>query len=223
MADGDAPIIPANILIVGPTNSGKSKYVVNQLRGPYKNKFDYIVLVCPTYVYNQTYNDFGLGDNHLFVVVPEQDQVDFELKQMTLLFKGTKTLFIIDDCASTKDVKNRVSQLVNLGFSARHLNISVWVLTQQFTSISKPFRENITKLVSFYTPNYKDMYAIFDNYGGELSSKEKKELYNKLKIYPYSYIVFNLKYPYSIQLHIVPYIYPYWIDEHGHRRTFVRQ
>ena len=29
-------------------------------------------------------------------------------------------------------------QLVNLGFSARHDGISVWVLTQQITSISKP-------------------------------------------------------------------------------------
>jgi len=34
--------IPFNALIVGPTNSGKSKFLVDQLYGPFRGKFDYI-------------------------------------------------------------------------------------------------------------------------------------------------------------------------------------
>ena len=46
--------IPFNALIVGPTNSGKTQFLVNQLCGPFNGKFDYIVLICPTFAYNRT-------------------------------------------------------------------------------------------------------------------------------------------------------------------------
>ena len=44
--------IPFNALIVGPTNSGKTQFLVKQLCGPFNGKFDYIVLICPTFAYN---------------------------------------------------------------------------------------------------------------------------------------------------------------------------
>ena len=43
----DPSKIPFNDLIVGPTNSGKSRFMVDQLYGPFRGKFDYIVLICP--------------------------------------------------------------------------------------------------------------------------------------------------------------------------------
>ena len=46
--------IPFNTLIVGPTNSGKTQFLVNQLCWPFNGKFDYIVLICPTFAYNGT-------------------------------------------------------------------------------------------------------------------------------------------------------------------------
>ena len=48
--------IPFNALIVGPTNSGKSQFVVDQLYGPFRGKFDFIVLICPTFAHNKTYD-----------------------------------------------------------------------------------------------------------------------------------------------------------------------
>lgn len=194
--------IPFNALIVGPTNCGKTRYLVNLLYGPFRGKFDYIVLVCPTYVHNRTYDGFAENDRRVYVVAPAQDKVDVLLQGLSELFEGTNTLFIIDDCAASKDVKGRSSQLVKLAFSARHFGISVWVITQQFTSIAKPFRENIAAIVLFYTPSAKDMKAIFESYAGELSSVEKQGLLASLKSQEHSRLIFSLRHPYNIMLEL---------------------
>ena len=142
--------LPFNALIVGPTNSGKTQHLLNQLRGPFRGKFDYLVLFCPTFV--KTYDRFVNNDSRIFVVVCMQHEIEVWLKLASYFFEKTNTLFVLDDCAASKDVKGRTSQLVNLGFSARHDGISVWALTQQITSIAKPFRENVAAIVLF-TPH----------------------------------------------------------------------
>ena len=122
------------------------------------------------------------------------------LKVVSWLFEGTNTLIILDDCAASKDVKGRTGQLVNLGFSARHIGISVWVLTQKITSITPSFRENVAAIVLFYTPSAKTTKAIFDDYASELSHDEYKDLISKLKERKFSYLVFSLRYPYGLKV-----------------------
>ena len=166
--------LPVNALIVGPTKSGKTQYLVNQLRGPFRGKFDHIVLFCPTFVKNTTYDRFVDKDPRIFAVVCMQHEIESWLKLATYFFEKTNTLFVLDDCAASKDVKGRTCQLVNLGFSARHDGTSVWVLTQQITSIAKPFRENVAAIVLFYTPSGKTTKAIFEDYAGEITHEEYK-------------------------------------------------
>ena len=120
----DPSKIPFNALIVGPTNSGKSRYVVDQIYGPFRGKFDYIVLICPTFAHNKTYLRIGEDDPRMFVIISKQHEVEIFLNVVSWLFEGTNTLIILDDCAASKDVKGRTGQLVNLGFSARHIGIT---------------------------------------------------------------------------------------------------
>jgi len=194
----DPSKIPFNALIVGPTNSGKSRFVVDQLYGPFRGKFDYIVLICPTFAHNKTYYRLGENDPRMDVIVCEQHDVERWLKLVRWLSEGTNTLIILDDCAASKDVKGRTGELVNLAFSARHMGISVWALTQKLTGITASFRENVAAIVLFYTPSARTTKAIFDDYAGEISPDEYKGLVSKLKERKFSYLVFALRHPYGV-------------------------
>jgi len=139
--------LPFNALIVGPTNSGKTQFLVNQLCGPFCGRFDYVV--CLTFAYNKTMYRFAEHNPRLFVIIGERHQVQAWLKVVVMFLEGANTLIILDDCAASKDVIGRTGELVKLGFSARHAHLSVWVLTQQLSSIAKPFRENVGAIVLF--------------------------------------------------------------------------
>jgi hypothetical protein len=88
--------------------------------------------------------------------------------------------------------------MVRLAFSARHYNLSVIVLTQQLSSVTKPFRENISRLVTFYNPNRKEMKVITDEYINGVPQETISEITKILRgekftaqdillIHPYTY------------------------------------
>ena len=144
---------------------------MTQLCGQFSDKFDYVVLIYPTFAYNKTLYWLTERDPRLDVIICQQHQVKNLLKVVSFAFEGNNAL-ILDDCVASKDVKGSSGELVKLGFSARHAGISVWVLTQQLSSIVKPFRDHVAAIVVFflfYTPLAKTTKAIFEEYAGELS------------------------------------------------------
>jgi hypothetical protein len=44
------------MLISGITGCGKTPFVLDLLENEYKNKFDYIIIICPTFRFSKTYN-----------------------------------------------------------------------------------------------------------------------------------------------------------------------
>ena len=191
--------IPFNALIVGPTNCGKSFFLLDQLYGPFRHKFENIALICPTFAHNSTSFRLGINDPQMYIVICEQHEVEKWLRIVSLFFSGTRSLIILDDCASSKDLKGRSGHLVNLAFSARHLGISVWILAQKITSISSSFRENVAYAVLFYSPSSKTNKTIFDEFAGELSKESFNKILGELKTKKHSFAVFSQRYPFSIQ------------------------
>ena len=55
-------------------------------------------------------------------------------------------------------------------------------------------------LVLFYTPAAKTMKAVFDDWAGELSHDEYKDLVSKLKERKFSYLVFSSHHPFGVKL-----------------------
>ena len=82
--------LPFNALIVGPTNSGKTQYLLDKLRGPFRGKFDYIVLFCPTFVKNKTYEGFVDRDPHIWVIACLQHEIEIELRVASMGWSTTQ-------------------------------------------------------------------------------------------------------------------------------------
>ena len=191
--------IPFNTLIVGPTNSGKTQFLVNHLCGPFNGKFDFITLICPNFAYNRTLYRFAERDPRLVVIICEQHQVLTWLKVASFSYEGINSLIVLDDCAASKDVKGRTGELVKLGFSAHHADISVWVLTQRLFRIAKPFRDNVAAIVLFCTPLAKTTKAIFKECAGELSHDELKQMIARLKERKFAHLIFSQRQPFDIE------------------------
>ena len=72
------------------------------------------------------------------------------------IFKGDTTLYIIDDCAGSKELlhrnfkKGKKSTICELAFSGRHAKQSVWVLSQKYKNVLKDLRSQAKWLALFY-------------------------------------------------------------------------
>jgi Cdc6-like AAA superfamily ATPase len=196
------PQPPFNMLIVGMTGSGKTQFLLDMLETEYNRVFDYIIIVCPTMEWNTTYINWSHLSDHGVIQIPcSQEMINHVLKAVSTIFRGTNTLIIVDDCAASQAVKKRVSELVRLAFSARHYSLSVIVLTQQLSSVAKPFRENISRLVTFYNPSRKDIKVITDDYLNGVPREKIEEITKILRDEKFTALDILHVHPYTYTLH----------------------
>lgn len=105
---------PFNMLISGITNCGKTHYVLDLIEKCYFKKFDYIIIYCPTYIANSTYNRKWIAKNDCVLII-DMNYVDLNtLLEITIevfsnvnMKKKCNTLFLIDDCANSHGLKNK--------------------------------------------------------------------------------------------------------------------
>ena len=72
---------PFNMMIVGMTGCGKTCYLLNMLEEEYFGHFEYIFLICPTYIWNKTYQEWIHKDCEYFFAIPSgQNSVDGFIK-----------------------------------------------------------------------------------------------------------------------------------------------
>ena len=187
------------MLITGMTNSGKTHFVLDLLQNEYKNKFDHIIIVCPTFDYNRTYDrKFIFRDPDIIPVVIEH-KLNEVLGKLYNVYKDQKeqTLILIDDCANLQDAKQKSTALTKLAFHGRHANISTWILTQKYNAVVKDFRENITMLILFYDKDKESREAAFRENDIGLSAEEKDRIIKTLKCNKRSKVILKLVQPFE--------------------------
>jgi hypothetical protein len=183
---------PFNMLICGITNCGKTHYILDLLETQYRNKFDYILIFCPTFLENKTYErEFIYKDNDV-IIVPVGENLDAWLKLAIEVYKNSNTLFIIDDCANLDDTKKKTSKLTELGFSGRHSGISTWVIVQKYNAVVKDFRDNIRMLILYFNKDKDAMKAAL-NENHIITMEQENQILEHLRTNKKSKVVLNLE------------------------------
>ena len=102
---------PHCTVIVGKTNSGKMKWILDLLETKYKHKFEviHVVIICPMLFKNKTYLNrrWIYSDDNVYLC--DLDRERMTLNEVIDLFQnildGIQTLFIVNDCSSTQEIK----------------------------------------------------------------------------------------------------------------------
>ena len=128
---------PFCCLIVGHTESGKTCFLLQLLEKEFYQYFDRIYILCPSLYRNKTYITWKyFYDQNFFPNDCKGDIFEQFLKLTREESKDSNTLIIIDDLASSREIKKQSSELTELTMGGRHEGLSVIVLTQQYTSIA---------------------------------------------------------------------------------------
>ena len=146
-------------IVCGQTGCGKTVFDLSLLEeGPYRGFVQHIVILCPTIEHNKTYKQcpWLWTDPEVYVLDPGERLHDY-LRAFYLVFKDEPTLFIIDYCSATKALTKKRDMLSELAFSGRHADISVWVLTQKYTSVLTDLREQ-TRWVALFHCKDRDSF-----------------------------------------------------------------
>lgn len=149
------PTRPHSAIICGATACGKTQYVLQLLETHYRNCFENIIFICPTWRDNETYKRHWIfNDPCVYLIDPidrkGENRLHDWLRYCHELFRGERTLYVIDDCASSQVLNVKRDKLTELAFSGRHTNQSVWVITQTYKSILKDFRKQTKWTALFY-------------------------------------------------------------------------
>ena len=140
-------------------------------------------------------------DSRIFVTGCQQEEVELWLKLSSHSFQGMNTLIILDNCAASKDVKGRTGQLASLGFLTRNGGISIWVLTQQITSIAKSFRENVATIFFFLILRWaKPWQTSLRTISASFVHKSTRNWWQSWKRKNFTYLLFALCHPFRTKI-----------------------
>ena len=193
------PDPPFNMLISGITGCGKTHFVLDLLENEFRQKFDYIIIICPTFRYNKTYNRESILADDDIIPLEINEKLDECLNKIIEVYKdkSEKALIIIDDCANLYDAKLKATALTKLTFHGRHFNISTWVITQKYNAIVKDFRENIKILVLFYDKDKRSRDVAFKENDVGISNLGKENIVQTLKSNKTSKLIMQLYPPFN--------------------------
>ena len=192
---------PHTALFVAPTGVGKTHLALDLLEREYLSHFDFIVILCPTLRYNKTYKSQRWFWNDPCIILVEPDDQLYEwIEKLGSHFAGSKTLFLIDDIISDKNLDKRRKPLLGLAISGRHKNHSLWLLMQSYTAIAKNIRRQVKMLYIRYPDNRTDLNTIHEETDIIETPEEQASVKEKLKQGEHTCLIMRKKHPRDYQV-----------------------
>ena len=133
------------------------------------------MLRCPTFIHSKTYDGCAEKDRDLPILAPLPGQIDDSLKIISYVYEGTNALIILTDCAASRDVEQRKSELVSVASSV-HIRESAFGLSRNRWQGSKSYSERTLLHYFSSAPSAKDMKIIFEDYEFELMKDEQRDI-----------------------------------------------
>jgi len=168
------PSLPMRMLVVAPSNGGKSNMLKNMLLRPefgYRDYFtDTKTGALNYFVFSRT-----LGADHTLDELVDQlpkfhsyrewdDMIIRDIMEYSRLKTERGVLLLLDDMITDTKVFNKCSgNLLNeLAFMGRHHKVSFIITAQSYTSIQRPIRINSSAVIAFNLKNKREEQAFLD-------------------------------------------------------------
>ena len=194
------PSLPMRMLVVAPSNGGKSNMLKNMLLRPEFGYRDYFTDpktgALNYFVFSRT-----LGADHTLDELVDQlpkfhayrewdDTIIRDIMEYSRLKTELGVLLLLDDMITDTKVFNKCSGNVlnELAFMGRHHKVSFILTTQSYTSIQRPIRINTSVVIAFNLKNKREEQAFLE----EQSMWENiKDLYTMATSPKYGFLYLN--------------------------------
>ena len=209
---------PFRVLIVAPSNSGKTVLISNLISNPelpYRKIFKKNIFIWSS-TFSLVDESFSMSDNiepsNIYDEYNEESVMTIVNEQMNHIKKlGKKKcadlLFIFDDIIN--DLPPKKQSIMNkLFFSARHYCINILLLSQQYKMCPRPVRLNASDIILFQTGNNSEMKIIAEEQA--IDANEFIRIYKDATKEPFSFLTIHNKLPINngrYQKRLSTYIY----------------
>ena len=194
------PNLPMRMLVVAPSNGGKSNMLKNLLLRPefgYRDYFtDSKTGVLNYFVFSRTLD----ADHTLDELVDQlpkfhayrewDDTIIRDIMEYSRLKTERGVLLLLDDMIADTKVFNKCSgNLLNeLAFMGRHHKVSFILTTQSYTSIQRPIRINTSTVIAFNLKNKREEQAFLEE---QSMWKNIQDLYTTATSPKYGFLYLN--------------------------------
>lgn len=182
---------PFRLLVSGKSLSGKTTIVVTMLKFLIPiERWENIILISPTAA-QPTWNpirvyitqEISKSSDEVFERITRRQRVRQDEEP-------EKTLLLIDDSSAEHSTnQGRKGGLAMLGNTARWMNLSVIIMTQNLTSISPSFRENAEGIIMFQTLKKNEFKYLSDERNPYMGADDEtmKRVYRMATMQPYQF------------------------------------
>jgi DNA replication protein DnaC len=188
----------AIVLYIGSGGSGKSSFLLNQMKTVYKKKFHHLYYFCPSTSFLSVANHpFKNHDKVYHELTPEALS---DLKEELTSIKEERedgddneySLVIIDDFANSIKDKALLRELNSMLIKARHLNVSFIFTVQSYMYFPKILRKQLTWASIFNGVRNKEELSTITKELIKMKEDDMKQLYEYVFDVPYNHMDIDL-------------------------------